>query len=334
RPLSADEFHGRSEKKSAPESEPWQSWADYGPAFHRKLAEQTGFGRVDIKTTMDRMTRCEHVDPLPRHPTLGVEKTIWVWLDRGWNDRPYWSEQLTLVSELIRFYGDRWIRWIPLSDGPELSIVEALEGDFRPGDLSIAVSEFCEPDGWSAFGRALVHKRQRPLSFSFTGALSPNPWESVFKTSRPATAAEDVDRVLAWLAFAVHFDAGHLRSVCQRLGYGPEVEFAVWTDARVIRGKNGFAWVNGPTSTTVKSAFFEMDDARRAEAIDLQLKWRDHHAEELVAQEYLNLRHHQLSTHVPAEARARAEGFWRRLAATDRGLPADHVDKTAVLNWI
>ena len=80
---------------------------------------KTGLGAIDIDDVLKRLTRCEFVDPLPRRPTLGVEKTIWLWLDRTWPNRPYWAEQLQLVGELIRFYGDRSIRWAMLPDGPD-----------------------------------------------------------------------------------------------------------------------------------------------------------------------------------------------------------------------
>ena len=336
RPLSEDELRARR-LPSAPQAqppEPWHTWADYGPGLHRGLARKTGLGAVDIDAVVARLTRCEFVDPLPRRPTLGVEKTIWVWLDRTLENRPYWTEQLQLVSELMRFYGDRGVRWAPLEEGPDIDIIESLGPLLKPGDLSVAVSEFVDGDAWTAFGRALVHQRQRTLSFSFTRSSAPAPWKSVRAGGRRAPEAGDVDRALAWLAYAGLIDAGHLRQVCRRLGLGPETEFATWTDPRVLRGHTGFAWIDASAVAKVRASFSALSDVDRSAAIALQAEWRAHHCEEIVAREYLALRAHRMQALMPGELRRRAENFWRRLAATDRILPPGHPDKESVHGWV
>ena len=336
RPLTADELYGRrtAGARRARVPMPWHTWADYGQGLHRALARKTGLGTVDIDAVLACITRCEYVDPLPRYFTLGVENTIWVWLDRTLSHRPYWSEQLQLVDELMRFYGDRSIRWIDLPEGPDINDIESIEHLLRPGDLSLAVSEFVDADAWMVFGRALAHRRQRTLSFSFTHASAPVPWTGVRPGGRRSPDATDVDRVLAWLAYTGLFDAGHLRAVCRQLGLGPEAEFAVWMDPRVRRGNTGFAWIDASAVVTTRSAFHALDKVDRQAAIELQAAWRAHHGEEVVAEEYLALRAQKMLALMPGDLRQRAEDFWRRLAATARMLPQGHSDRKSVQDWV
>ena len=196
------------------------------------------------------------------------------------------------------------------------------------------MSEFVDGETWSAFGRALAHRRQRTMSFSFARTAAPAPWKRVHVRGRRAVASSDVDRVLAWLAFTGVFDAGHLRWVCRRLGFGPEVEIATWTDARVVRGHTGFAWIAETAVERARKAFLALDDQIRTEAIALQAAWRAHHSEEVVALEYLTLRAREMQVMLPETVRRRAEAFWKRLAATERRLPPHHPDKGAVHDWI
>ena len=76
RPLSEGELRGQRsagwQRARAPK--PWRTWSDYGPGIHDAIARKTGLGAIDIDDVLTRLTRCEFVDPLPRRPTLGVER--------------------------------------------------------------------------------------------------------------------------------------------------------------------------------------------------------------------------------------------------------------------
>ena len=129
--------------------------ANLGRLRHRidaALAQSTGWGPVDIDATVRRWTRCEHVDPLPRQATQGVERPIWVFVDRTLWTRPFWREQVDLLYGLIRSYGERLVRPIEVRDGPSPGLLEKYAPDFAPLDLALAVSEFEPAEGWPRSG--------------------------------------------------------------------------------------------------------------------------------------------------------------------------------------
>ena len=102
----------------------------------------------------------------------------------------------------------------------------------------------------------------------------------------------------------------------------------------MVRGNTGFGWLHPTVVRAARDRFWQLPEAVQRQALEMQARWRGHHRDEVIVEEYMVLRERGRLALFPPEFRGRAEAFVHRVEATRRALAEGHEDRESVLCFV
>ena len=341
-PLDQDvEWKGRPAKE--PSFQPLTSRSLLWKKARQTAAQLIESTRLDERGVVDRLSRGEVLNSVPRLRRRGWGGSIQVILDHSTHLVPFWEDQSLVQGWLRRLFPRGSFQLAIRLDGDVLASLGPGDGrlkryEFPPeGSLVLALSDLgClaqyEHGGvgwWREQGRQLTSARCRPVALSPAtpeGSIRSLlrqwtiiPWETEVPLDRASMSqdpTEDLGRLMRLLSPAVRLEPGLLRAL--RVELAPSLnaagEAAVWQHSAIGGRSYAAAHLEPEAARRLLQEFEDLEsDTLRERALALLRQWRQGVAAEVYFAEVMNLSP-QSRRLLPEQDVRQAKQFFRALA--------------------
>jgi len=293
-----------------PPMPPLASWQSTEPRLHRELDSSVFSGRLDIRKTIQRLSRAELLSHFPRQRRRRWGCEVQVILDRSTAMIPFWQDQIRLCAELERLFPANAVQYAIYRRGEIEPLMD--EGDdptYRlphPGSLVIAVGDLGmlasqrEQEQWRRLGLRLQQQQCRtlalvPTSIGNAPAMLKRHWRMLgWEHARSVELELDqmdihLRRLLVLISPASRIEPGFMRQVRRLIGADAAVEALLWEHPLMI-GKSSAGGTLEPQARQALHHQFSLLDAPLQRGVLALLRdWRTHLPQEIWYIEILGL---------------------------------------------
>jgi len=223
--------YGRGSAAEPPKSPPLSPWRRLGPILHAALTVEREGHRLDLPRLVRHLAQGRRLARLPRIVRRGWTP-LEVLVDRPLRLAPFWNDQARVVHELDRMLGRRAVALRVLANGPGSEPDEAARRRGWARGTVLALTDLGlyggekEREAWTRIGLELHARGTRVAALlpvpraRWTTTLArvwrALPWERPTGGAAavdPGTRAEQVQRLLGYLAPAMRIEPGLVRTI-------------------------------------------------------------------------------------------------------------------------